>query len=192
MAAPTKIRKSSTRPIAPDASAEAQGKTGQKLTRLAEGVLPQWNLYQSGRFISLQNNESPNNIPKPLSPSLNHITKAIEKSRKMLDWEDNWDDEGSVGYSVETWNRATHFLLTMTTRLWMLYGVHLEIPRILPGPDGSIDIHWKTEKHKLLINFPANSGESISFYGDNKSGQVVKGILDLNLNNQWLLIWLMQ
>ena len=51
-------------------------------------------------------------------PALAHIADAVEKSRRILDLPDNWDDEGSPGYSRETWERAAHFVLKNALRLW--------------------------------------------------------------------------
>jgi hypothetical protein len=120
------------------------------------------------------------------------LLDAITKSRKMLDWADDWDGEGSVGYSEATWNRARDFILHNASRLWRICLVIISTPRISPGPDGSIDIHWKTGESELLINIPVDLSEPATYYGDNKAGQIVKGNLDTQANNQWLLMWLMQ
>jgi len=105
---------------------------------------------------------------------LEHIAKAIEKSRMILELKNNWDREGSKGYSYDTWERATSFLYR-NARLWNSLGVTIDAPTILPGQDGSIDIYWKTKKYELLINIPAKPDKEADYYGDNYGKLVAKG-----------------
>ena len=62
--------------------------------------------------------------------------EAIEKSKYILKFKDNWDDEGSPPYLEATWKRATSFLLNNAHYL-LKKGVTISVPEILPGPDGS-------------------------------------------------------
>ncbi len=127
-----------------------------------------------------------------LPPSLDRLAVAIAQSKQMLDWAEDWDGEGSPRFQQDTWQRAVYFLVENSRRLWRTTSIAVDTPKILPGPDGGFDIHWKTGRRSLLINFPADISEPVTFYGDNKLGQSVKGVLDLRINNQWLLMWLMQ
>ncbi len=131
-----------------------------------------------------------NTLPK----SLERLETAIVKSIRILEWKDDWDGEGSPAYAEETWQRAALFLVQNALRLWRTCGIAVDVPRIGPGPDGSIDIHWKSERRELLINIPADSRELADYYGDGRSVQVqmMKGMLDTQANNLWLLNWLMQ
>ncbi len=43
---------------------------------------------------------------------------------------------------------------------------------ISPRPDGSIDIHCKTERCEILVNVPVGGGR-VTFYGDNLQGKDV-------------------
>lgn len=120
------------------------------------------------------------------------ILREIERSRNILQLGEDWDGEGSPGYEADTWKRATTFLREAALALWVVHHIRLDTPSISPGPDGSIDIHWKSGERELLINIPANNTEPGTFYGDNKVGQIVKGALDISSDNLWLLMWLMQ
>lgn len=120
------------------------------------------------------------------------LNQAILASYSLLLLEDDWDGEGSVGYTLETWRRAATFLLAEATAFWELTEQNIPIPGIQPGPDGSIDLHWLLGKTELLINVPADADEAISFYGDNSRGQKVKGSINANASNQWLMMWLNQ
>ena|SRR5579863_1747211 len=94
--------------------------------------------------------------PVDIPSSLNHVADAIEKSRWMLELEDDWDGEGSPAYSTETWRRAASFLLKNALSLWQDRGARIDAPALHNGPEGSIDIYWETADRKLLINVSAN------------------------------------
>src|SRR5579862_643028 len=97
-------------------------------------------------------------------PELNAVTDAIEKSRAILQLKEDWDGEGSPGYTEDTWNRATSFLLANALRLWEEKGIVINAPAVHNGPEGSIDLYWGTSERKLLINLPADSEEPATFY----------------------------
>ena len=64
------------------------------------------------------------------------------------------------------------------------------MPDILPGPDGSVDLHWKLEQCDLLINVPAHPSAKATFFGENRRGTFIKGAFDPSACNQGLLLWL--
>jgi hypothetical protein len=124
-----------------------------------------------------------------LDPS---ISEAIESSRRILSLEDNWDEEGSIAYRESTWTRATHFIQNVTVNHWRISKSWVIPPRILPGPEGSIDIHWRTPGKELLINVPADEDISAGYYGSGNTKDTIKGKLDTSLPNLWILAWLLQ
>jgi hypothetical protein len=132
------------------------------------------------------------------TPSLSHlvehqipgIMRAIEASRNILDIPDDWDSEGSVDYSESTWNRATEFLKRTAFALRVHHEREVQTPRILHGPDGGIDLHWKTTSHELLISIPAHPDEPADFYGDSGPRNTIKGKLDTSAQGEWILMWL--
>jgi hypothetical protein len=146
--------------------------------------------------MTLQNREE--GPPDFADVVIKHISEAIERSQRILTFEDDWDDEGSPPYKATTWDRATTFLRRSALQLWKDYHVALDAPKILPGPGGSIDLHWKIDGRELLINIPEPLDEPANFYGDesaardNPPTQIVKGVLDTSKDNLWLLMWLMQ
>jgi hypothetical protein len=119
------------------------------------------------------------------------IEEAIEESRSLLELEDVWDGEGSPGYTGDTWNRAIEFLKDNTRRLRDILGVRISAPGISPGPNGSIDLHWKTVSRELLINIPTDPDQPAGYYGDDMGKNRIKGTLDTSGRNEWLLMWLM-
>ncbi len=125
------------------------------------------------------------------TPLREDIKSAIESSRSsILGLRDNWDDEGSPGYTKETWRRATLFLENCVKWLWCDHETVLAAPNILPGPNGSIDLHWDTQKYEVLINIPADRTVKLGFYGDNKGDDFRKGSLNPKTKNEDFLLWL--
>lgn len=97
----------------------------------------------------------------------------------MLEWGDNWDGEGSPGYTQSTLARAQDFLVANSIRLWQACRAVVDAPRVLPGPDGSIDLHWQIGDRELLLNVPADQDAPATYFGDSPMGEVVKGSLCL-------------
>jgi hypothetical protein len=114
------------------------------------------------------------------------LLDTIQKSKAILDLPDDWDDAGSPPFKLETWERVRHLLVTHAAFVWQRTGMVLPVPRILPGPNGSIDLHWKTYRRELLLNVPEDARESITYYGDDfgedrKKGSIEPGALDPGL-----------
>jgi hypothetical protein len=107
------------------------------------------------------------------------LEAEIELSKQILDYKDDWDGEGSPAYSMETWQRAVDFLKYYIQAAWQKLRIVLSIPKILPGPDGSIDLHWKTDIYELLVNIPPKDTNFAGFYGDTTSGDLIKGKISL-------------
>lgn len=124
------------------------------------------------------------------------ISEALKQSRAILDLQDNWDDEGGRRYEPETLSRTASFLERYAVRAWTRFGIAIDAPEIGPGPDGSIDLHWNSQKDRfvLLVNIrPAGdpSGPA-GFYGRDNQGTTIKGSFDPERVNSGLLEWLMK
>ncbi len=102
------------------------------------------------------------------------LKNAIEKSKYILELEDDWDDEGSLAYEKVTWLRAINFLLDYANAYYDQIKL-ITTPKIYHGPDGSIDILWENENISLLINIPEDE-EKANFYGKNIKGQEIEGV----------------
>jgi len=130
------------------------------------------------------------------SPIIKELGEAIQRSKVILELQEDWDEEGSPSYSESTWNRAAEFLFQNTSRIWRSHRLSLEIPKILQGPDGSIDLLWRTAKRDLLINLPANPAELGSFYGDDKeegTKNAIRGTgVSISDDNEWIFLWLLK
>lgn len=164
----------------------SMGNTGKDLANAIKGIS------RSGTSTKEEMDRDINIQTRPPREAIEHIIDAISRSRKILDLQYDWDDAGSPRYSKTTWERMKNFLLASAEALWLLDHRRLDAPKILPGPDGSIDIHWKSNQRELLINIAEEISELAHYYGDNKNGQIIKGTLNISVDNQWLLLWLMQ
>lgn len=111
---------------------------------------------------------------------LNDLLSAVQKSRSILDLRENWDGEGSPGYTEDTWRRATDLLVSGVRHMWEQYSELVPVPRILPGPDGSIDIHWEVGHRHLLLNIPAGADDRAAYYGQHRAdpSKNIKGSFD--------------
>ena len=129
-----------------------------------------------------------------LPPEIISLADSIQNSRSLLDLKDNWDDEGSVGYAESTWRRARDFLIRHAIRFFRSQNKCFDAPEILPGPDGSIDLHWKTDARELLINVPARPHDTIAYYGDDKVEGTENAIRGKNIESfkdpEWIFLWL--
>lgn len=97
------------------------------------------------------------------------IAEQIEKSRFILELNDNWDDEGSIAYSQKTFATAATFVIKYCEAVWEEESVLIDAPTILPGPKGSIDLLWDKTAYRLLINIHPDPDMTASFYGDNRT-----------------------
>lgn len=126
----------------------------------------------------------------PQVPQL-RLEAEIERSKEILELQDDWDGEGAVGYSPATLDRAILFLKEHRAGLWRSYGSRLPVPTIGPGPVGSIDLYWKQRDWELLINIPADIQESATFYGNKYGSQKIKGAFDPAKFTSAIAVWLM-
>jgi hypothetical protein len=130
--------------------------------------------------------------------SLGLLETRIDESRVFLSWHEDWDDAGAVAYHQETWERVVGFLRLQAERLLQRWSLIMVPPRILPGPDGNIDLHWCLGPQELLIEIPDTPHALAPFYGDTRplcaddQKCLVKGTLDLSQPQDWLFLWLMQ
>jgi hypothetical protein len=93
------------------------------------------------------------------------FASAIQSALGIVQLKDNWDSEGSVGYSLETYNRMKSFLMANYAFARDVYSEVLPIPAIDPADNGSFDVFWKLEDRTLLLNFPAHNDAPVTYYG---------------------------
>jgi hypothetical protein len=129
--------------------------------------------------------------PVPLPPALHQIAERIEASRAFVRTDTNHDAEGG-GYDEETWQRAVRFVSDATNSYWRKRRSVPPAPVISDGPDGVVDVLWKYDDRQLLLTVHPDLDDVATFYGRNleSGGDIVRGELALDQNNEWLLVWL--
>ena len=113
------------------------------------------------------------------------LVDSICDEEMILSYEGDPEDENFIPVSKETLERAKRFV-----RPYISHSPTSNDVRILPGPDGSVDIHWKNGKRELLLNVPAAENEPASFYGDDYGKIRIKGTIDLDSIHPSVLGWL--
>ncbi len=128
-----------------------------------------------------------------LPAALSDVAEAIKKSRALLQLPPDWDDEGAVQISEDTWERAADFLARQALCVWER-GKPLPTPAITPTPDGGIDLHWDEPQYELLIHIPADLDAPADFYGDDRGAGLatIRGHFDPAHCNEGLILWLMK
>lgn len=91
---------------------------------------------------------------------------------------------------IKTLERAQNLVELYRTRLKALYDTTLDPPKILPGPNDGIDIHWDCPKYEILINIPLDPTAKIGFYCDDKKEISLKGKLNAHGFSSMLLLWM--
>ncbi len=101
-----------------------------------------------------------------LDHRLKDIADSIHDAAQILDFNEDWDDNGANSTNFQTFLKATNFLISYSTEL-LRFGV-IETPFIDLMRDGSISILWDTPKASLLVIFQKNDSELSHFYGEEK------------------------
>lgn len=134
-----------------------------------------------------QRQSRPKDWQVPRRP-LADVAGVVEKSRGLTA---AVDEGGSPLCSIAAWERAAQFLTDHARWAWDTQGRRIELPEVLPGPEGSVDLHWRTPNCELLLNVPADSSKPIEYFGDDPQGNTTKGII-VSIDNGGLLTWLMK
>ncbi len=126
-----------------------------------------------------------------LPGQLFEVKKSIDAAFSMLSLEADWDDEGAGTIDKSTFARAIHFVVDYSNWLLQEQNAALAAPQIHPGPDGSIDILWRTKDYRMLINIPQDAGKQAEYYGDDKKdGNSIKGRVPTDGVKEHLALWL--
>ncbi|MGH2531681.1 MAG: hypothetical protein ACRDJW_05185 [Thermomicrobiales bacterium] len=126
-------------------------------------------------------------VPRALA----QVATEVERSRTILDLEDDWDNAGAMGYAEDTWRRAVELLVRIAAAAWEEHGTRVEDIFVSPGDRGSIDLEIRTAGHELLMTVPADEDAEVRFYGDDGTwGSKQKGSFPIIKPNRWLAAWL--
>lgn len=160
-------------------------------TRLYQQILPVQCHRQSAESSRLRNFKLAGcEVWEALPPALQHIRRAIEDARSLLDLENDWDEDGAVAIDAKTWRRAAILLTECARRVWDRYQRSIVAPDITPVPDGSIDLDWHLTDYELLVNIPSDPNGTVGYYGNNRGRNVVEGRQEFPVVHELLTPWL--
>lgn len=130
--------------------------------------------------------------PTP-GPRRDDIGSAIRAARALAELGEDWDGEGSQGYSLNTWKRVKRFVLTHASISESRFRANLPVPTINPADQGSLDVSWRLSDRQLLVNFPADKAGPITYYGQNNQGDnTISGRTTGREHRLDLVAWLIQ
>ena len=101
--------------------------------------------------------------------------KLEEELQWILSLGDNWDGEGAIACSDGMVDRVSKFMLDFQQRCRERHQLEIGEPTAKPGPDGGIDLRWKTDKYDILLYVPSLG--SPRYYGRDPHGGELKGSL---------------
>ena len=117
----------------------------------------------------VQNNEIPLTIcgKKYTVPyALKSIVEHIEEAKEILDYTYDWDDDGALPTDDKTFGQASHFVLDYVQHIFKNHKTVLQTPYIDVLRDGSVSVHWETQKGKLLIIFKRETKNLAYYYAE--------------------------
>jgi hypothetical protein len=118
------------------------------------------------------------------------ISRAIDSSAWILSLPANFDGEGSPAYTQSVWNRAVSLLHQLRALAEKSGRSGFPLPRITPGPSGSIDLFWETGSFELLVNLPEDLQAPLTFDGDNFGEVKLNGLLKPGESVETILRWI--
>jgi|WetSurMetagenome_2_1015567.scaffolds.fasta_scaffold60919_3 hypothetical protein len=114
------------------------------------------------------------------------LRDAIQNSKYIFELKDDWDDEGTIGYSKDTWEKAIKFLIKFAERILDNYKRVIYIPNIFHGKNGGIDILWEENDFRMLIRIDGNV-EKATFYADDFKQQSSEGEFNIDSFSLFML-----
>lgn len=94
------------------------------------------------------------------------IEDTLDKyTSHLLDLEDNWDGQGASSYKLDTIQRTKRFVRAIMD-YFTDQRIEISIPKVLPVPNGSLDISWKNNYYRLIINISEDPHHLVEVYGD--------------------------
>jgi len=124
--------------------------------------------------------------------ALNKIAENIEKSKYILELENNWDGEGASKFKKNIWIKVVHFIATYSQYAFNEKNIAVGAPVITPLFDNSIDILWENEDYILIINITSNGREMSAFYHDNHKAFKRKGTFEVDKIDDEVLGYLLK
>lgn len=96
--------------------------------------------------------------------------------------------EDNLSLSVSVYKKYSNFLLNNIKYRSLIDELPIKEPEVNLCPDGSIDVSWRFNKYRLLINV---NEKRVGWYGDNEENlKIIKGEQDNSQKNDSLYEWI--
>jgi len=129
-------------------------------------------------------------FPSELISIADQLTEATE----ILNYQDDWDENGADATDQKTFLSAARFLEVYSNFIFKNYAKVLAIPYVDITRDGSISIDWETENGKFLIIFNKQPTNRDFYYGERLSNSIsIKSAIEINSEievDESLAIWM--
>lgn len=144
---------------------------------------PDWQTIKKATWIKpkLESHATPYNtvvINSTINLKIPVINKELEnvflEAKYILDLKDDWDDEGAIGYTQESWKSAANFVINFNKWLRGISSGSLHLPKMHHGPKGTIDIVWNEDNFRLFVNIDYDNNKG-TFYSDTPKKQYSEG-----------------
>lgn len=124
---------------------------------------------------------------------LKHIAQQIEDAKVILEYKDDWDDEGAMATDINTFEKAVNFVVQYSVFVYNNYATILKEPYIDILRDGSVSVHWEAaENAQLLIVFKKDKNELAYYYAEQGDRKIPfkSAIVPGDPVNETLAIWM--
>lgn len=130
-------------------------------------------------------------ISVKLENDLDYINQAIDDAKYISDLEADWDENGALEISKDTFGTAKNIVLKYSQYMFNYFSILLPAPSINPVNNGSIDLLWKNADKVLLLNIKPN--ETLAhYYGLNTHTKIdFQGSIRINEIETFFATWLM-
>lgn len=107
------------------------------------------------------------------------LENPIIESKYILELKDDWDDEGAVGYNIDSLTTAIDFVMKFNNWIVSISKGILYTPKFHHGPQGTIDVEWSESNFRLFINIDKRNNKG-TFYSDTSFMQSSEGEFSLD------------
>lgn len=162
-------------------------------SRQENRVIPALSSYSFRSMKSLNCTVEVNGNKYDIPVRLKHIAQQIEDAKVILEYKDDWDDEGAMATDINTFEKAVNFVVQYSVFVFNNYTTILKEPYIDILRDGSISVHWDAAKNtQLLIVFKKDKDELAYFYAEQGDRKIPfkSAIVPGDPVNETLAIWM--
>jgi hypothetical protein len=125
------------------------------------------------------------------TPLTEYFFEIEKRAQVLLEYPDNWDEEGSLATDRNTCLNVIRFVNTYVLIIFERYKLLLPVPYIDITPTGGLTVLWEKENVAFFIGFEKGIDNLASFYIKEKDNTSPKGsILIDSKPKEYLITWM--